>query len=131
MTRRSVEVGALSHQNPLPAASRIGPLVMSSIIAPFTPGTRDVPADVVAQVENLFHHAGEILTAAGASWADVIKMTFFVGDIAVRDAINAPWVRHFPDPESRPARHTLVVTMDNPAQAARCELTAYVEDRPD
>jgi enamine deaminase RidA (YjgF/YER057c/UK114 family) len=129
VARRSIEVGGLSHLNPLPAASRVGPLVETSIITPFNPGTRDVPPEVDAQIENLFHHAGEILTAAGATWDDVVKMTFFVGDLKVRQAINEPWVRYFPDPASRPARHSLLVTMDDPAQFARCELTAYVEDR--
>ncbi len=40
MTRRSIEIESFSHQNPIPAATRIGPLLVSSIIPPFDAGTR-------------------------------------------------------------------------------------------
>lgn len=124
MPRQSIDVGGFGHQNPIPAASRLGPLLMSSVIAPFDPGTRNVPADPAAQIENLFIHAGKILEAGGASWDDVVKMTFYVDDIAHRDLINAPWVQRFPDAASRPARHTQL-SLGGPA--VRCDVIAYVE----
>ena len=74
-----------------------------------TRAASQVPEDVDGQLANLFHHVGEMLAAAGADWRHVVKMTFYVPDIAVRDAINGPWLEHFPDPASRPARHTQLV----------------------
>jgi enamine deaminase RidA (YjgF/YER057c/UK114 family) len=124
--RRSIDIQSFSHQNPIPAASRIGPLVASSIIAPFDPGTRNLPEGVDAQLANLFHHVGQMLEAAGADWRHIAKMTFFVTDIAYRDAINGPWAEKFPDPASRPARHTQTVTPAGKL-AVSCDFLAYVE----
>jgi 2-iminobutanoate/2-iminopropanoate deaminase len=108
MPRRSIEISSFKHVNPIPTASRVGPLLVSSVIGPRDPGGGDTPDDVGAQLTNLFHHVGEMLAAADADWRHVAKMNFYVADIAVRDAINGPWVEHFPDPASRPARHTQV-----------------------
>jgi 2-iminobutanoate/2-iminopropanoate deaminase len=126
MARRSIEIKSFGHQNPIPAASRVGPLIVSSIIAPVDPGTRNLPDTVEAQLANLFHHVGEMLAGAGASWQHVVKMTFFVTDIAYREAINGPWVEKFPDAESRPARHTQKVEAAG-KMLVSCDFLAYVE----
>ena len=107
MPRRSIEIASFQHANPIPAASRVGPLLASSIIGPRDP-------------------VGEMLNAAGADWRHVAKMTFYVADIAVRDAINGPWTEHFPDPASRPARHTQVSA--TAGRAVTCDFLAYVDD---
>ena len=99
---------------------------MSSIIAARDPGGDRIPDDVEAQLANLFHHVGEMLAAAGADWRHVAKMNFYVPDLEMREAINGPWVEHFPDPESRPARHTQVAPSG--AKVVSCDFLAYVED---
>jgi hypothetical protein len=53
-------------------------------------------------------------------------MTFYVADIAVRDAINAPWTERFPDPASRPARHTQV--LPTAGRFISCDFLAYIDD---
>ncbi len=126
MSRRSIEIASFQHTNPIPAASRVGPLLASSVIAPRDPGSERVPKEVDTQLANLFHHVGEMLEAAGAEWRHVAKMTFFVADSAVREAINGPWTEHFPDPASRPARHTQV--LPTAGRAVTCEFLAYVDD---
>lgn len=126
MPRRSIDISGFAHQNPIPAATRIGPLLVSSVIAPFDPGTRKAPPEVEAQIANLFSHIGEMLAAGGADWRHVAKITFFVKDIEARDAINGPWAEKFPDPASRPARHTLVVP--GAGRVITCEFLAYIED---
>ena len=85
-----------------------------------------MPDDVEGQLSNLFHHVGAMLEAAGADWRHVAKMTFYVDDIAVRDAINQPWTEHFPDPASRPARHTQV--LPTAGRFISCDFLAYVDD---
>ena len=126
MPRTSIEIDTFHHANPIPAASRVGPLLVSSIIPPRDPGSDRMPDDVGAQLTNLFHHVGAMLKAAGADWRHVAKMTFYVADIAVRDAINQPWTEHFPDPASRPARHTQV--LPTAGRFVSCDFLAYVDD---
>jgi len=126
MPRTSIETESFRHANPIPAASRIGPLLVSSIIGPRDPGGDRMPDDVEGQLSNLFHHVGAMLEAAGADWRHVAKMTFYVADIAVRDAINQPWTEHFPDPASRPARHTQV--LPTAGRFISCDFLAYVDD---
>ena len=126
MARQSIETEGLIHANPIPAATRIGPLVESSIVVPYNPGTRDVPADFDTQVDNLFEHMGAILAAAGGGWDDMAKATFFVADPGeARKALNRPWVEHFPDPQSRPSRHTMKVPIAGEIKVS-CVFTAYI-----
>ena len=125
MPRQSIDAASFTHANPIPGACRIGPLLVSSVIVGRDPGTQHVPDTAEAQYQNLFHHIGEFLTAAGADWRHLAKITFFVPDIAFRDACNPVWLEHFPDPASRPARHTQVVAG---AKFASCEFIAFIDD---
>jgi 2-iminobutanoate/2-iminopropanoate deaminase len=106
--RRSIRIEGLSHQTAIPVASRIGPLLVSSVISPFNPGSRDVPPDAVSQARNIFHHVDLMLKAGGGGWSDVAKMEFWVVNVEGRAAIEGLWIERFPDPQSRPARHTHV-----------------------
>lgn len=126
MSRRSIEIDSFAHLTPIPAATRIGPLLVSSVIPSFDPYTRNVPPTAEAQIANLFGRAEAILEAGEATWDDVAKMTFFVTDLAQRDLINGPWAERFPDPESRPARHTQVVAPGG-SPMITCDLIAYVQ----
>ena len=104
--RKSIHIDGLSHLTAIPVASRIGPLLVSSVIAPFDPGTRNVPATLEAQAANIFSHVEKMLTAAGGNWSHVAKMEFWAPSAEARAVIDGPWAQKFPDPESRPARHT-------------------------
>jgi len=126
MPRRSIEITTFAHVNPIPAASRIGPLVVSSIIPAFEPGSRTLPDAFDDQLANVFTHAGEILKEAGASWGDVIRMTFYVSDIANREGINDRWAALFPVADSRPARYTQLVPPSG-KMLVSADLMAYVE----
>jgi 2-iminobutanoate/2-iminopropanoate deaminase len=126
MSRQSIEIASFHHGNPIPAAARVGPLLASSVIAPRDPDSEHIPPEVDAQVSNLFHHMGEMLAAAGAEWRHVARITFFAADGSVREAINRPWLEHFPDAGSRPARHTQI--LPTAGRAVSCEFLAYVDD---
>jgi len=127
MPRQSIEIDTFAHLNPIPAATRIGPLVVSSIIPAFDAGTRNLPDSIDEQLANLFGHVGKMLEGAGAGWGDVAKMTFYVSDIAVRDAINGPWAERFPDEDSRPSRYTQLISSGG-GTSVSCEFLAYVEE---
>jgi 2-iminobutanoate/2-iminopropanoate deaminase len=121
--RRSIDIESFEHANPIPCASRIGPMIASSVITARFPNSTEIPDDTATQVENLFHHIGEMLAAAGAGWEHVIKLEFSVPSLDDRAVINGPYLERFPDPASRPARHTSVGTPN-----AQCTFWAYVPD---
>ncbi|MCP3909398.1 MAG: RidA family protein [Actinomycetia bacterium] len=127
MTRRSIEIDSFAHANPIPCATRIGPLIESSIIPPFNPGGRELPDTIELQIDNLFVHMGKMLEKAGAGWEDMAKITFFVQDAAEsRAALNGPWEEKFPDPHSRPSRHTLEIPTSGKSKISSV-FTAYVD----
>jgi enamine deaminase RidA (YjgF/YER057c/UK114 family) len=123
--RQSIHTSTLSHLTAIPLASRIGPLLMSSIIAPFDPGTRNVPEKVEDQLANIFTHVNAMLEAAGAGWQHIAKMNFWVPSAEDRPKLEPLWIERFPDPASRPARHTQIAPQ---LQAAHADFTAYVID---
>lgn len=104
--RRSVHVENYSHgANPIPAASRVGNVVITGGISGQNPADGKTPDDPQAQVAHAFAQMERILKAAGASTEDVVKVDVVVKDFSLRDAINAEWLKMFPDEHSRPARH--------------------------
>lgn len=123
-SRRAISIEGLSHRTAIPVASRVGPLLASSVIAPFDPGTRNVPETFEAQYANIFRHVGLMLEAAGAGWQHIAKMEFWVPSQEARGALEAPWLEKFPDPDSRPARHTHV----GGGGAVSASFIAYVMD---
>lgn len=122
-SRRSISIDGLSHLTAIPVATRIGPLVVSSVIASFNPGTRDVPDNLQQQYANIFRHAGLMLEQAGADWRHVAKMEFWT-PTADREALDPFWLEKFPDEKSRPSRHTHV----GQDGAARASFLAYIYD---
>ena len=125
MARQSIEISSFTHANPIPAATRIGPLLVSSVIVGRDPGETTTPESPSAQYANLFHHIGQILQEAGADWRHVARITFYVPDLSYRDSCNPIWIEHFPDAGSRPSRHTQFVAG---AKFASCEFIAYIDD---
>ena len=108
MNRQSIEIPTFAHVTGIPVASRLGPLLASSIIPPFHPNTREVPDTPEGQIANVFDRVGAILDEAGASWGQIVMMTFCVADLSYRSLLQQPWLERFPDPASRPARHTML-----------------------
>jgi 2-iminobutanoate/2-iminopropanoate deaminase len=103
--RRSIDVEGFNHGvQPIPAACRVGNVVMTGGVAGIDPATGTLPDDVAKQAELMFAN----LAAAGASMDGLVKMTVWVKVPEARTALNEQWTRVFPDARSRPARHTLV-----------------------
>ena len=59
---------------------------------------------------HMFGTVQNILEAAGGTPANILKMTIWLRDASNREALNNEWVKMLPDPEGRPARHTLPLT---------------------
>jgi 2-iminobutanoate/2-iminopropanoate deaminase len=125
--RRSIEVEGFGHgATPIPAASRIGNMIASGGIAGLDTATGKIPDGLEAQVAAMFANVRKIIEAAGASTDDILKMTIWVRDRAARAVIDPHWIKMFPDPHSRPARHTLVYQLPDP-MLVQCDFFAMVE----
>lgn len=129
MSRRSIEVAGFSHgAQPIPAASKVGPLVMTGGVYGLDPATGAIPDDVTEQAQLMFANLSRIMAAAGGSLADVARMTVYVKVPEARVAVNAQWLAAFPDPTDRPARHTLVNEGLPANMLVQCDATAWIAE---
>jgi 2-iminobutanoate/2-iminopropanoate deaminase len=67
-----------------------------------------VAGDVVAQTEQVFRNLDAVLSAAGASWMDVVRSTVFLMDMRDFPRMNEVYARIVGD--ARPARSTVQVS---------------------
>lgn len=127
MTKRlSINGKASRHHHPIPNASRIGGLIMSSIISGVDPASGELPEALEEQVANVFAHIKHDVEAAGASVDDILKISVWVKDPASqRQALNAHWLALFPDAEHRPARETHSLPPESRSKIL-ANFTAYV-----
>ena len=121
--RRSIEIPGFRHKNPIPAACRLGNMLMTGIITGTDPRTGKLAETLEAQCANIFQHVRSIMAAAGGSTDDIIKINVFMADRSRRDVLNAEWIKMFPDPQSRPARHTAQANLEG-GQLIVCDITA-------
>jgi len=121
--RKSIDIAGFAHKNPIPAASRVGNMLMTGIITGTDPVSGKLAATVEAQAANIFQHVRAIMAAAGGSTDDIIKMNVWMKDRSNRDVLNAEWVKMFPDPHARPARHTSQTALEG-GQLIVCDITA-------
>ena len=125
--RQSIEIPGFKHANPIPGASRIGNIMMSSVISGRDPDGKTMPEDLAGQIVNLFAHIRSAVEAAGGTPDDILRITFYVKDPATgRAALNEEWVKMFPDENARPARHTLTLAAGGPSLVT-CEFTAVLD----
>jgi 2-iminobutanoate/2-iminopropanoate deaminase len=97
------------------APSAIGPYSQATIANGFLfmagqialdPATGQVVAgDVKAQTERAMMNLAAVLTAAGATWQDVVKTTVFLHDMNDFPVVNETYARMLG--EARPARSTV------------------------
>lgn len=125
--RTSIYIDGFSHgNNPVPAASVIGHTLMSGAIFGTLRASGTLPASREEQCRLMFDNAERILQAAGGSFGNVLKMTFYLHPDASRELLNAHWVQAFPDPASRPARHVIVSSTLPPAMSMQCDMVAHL-----
>jgi enamine deaminase RidA (YjgF/YER057c/UK114 family) len=120
--RRSINVEGYAHMNPIPAASRVGNLLMSGVVTG-RDASGGTPASVEEQCANMFGTVVRIVEAAGGTSANIIKMTIWLSDPGNREALNKEWVKTFPDGASRPARHTFPLAGGG-TTLVQCDVTA-------
>lgn len=122
--RQSVYTEAFSHGNPIPAASRVGNLLMTGIVNGIVKG--QAPGDLDAQCALMFARVREIMKAAGGSVENIVKMNVALTDVTRREEVNRHWVEMFPDPESRPVRHSTQAILDR-GKLVQCDIIAVMD----
>jgi 2-iminobutanoate/2-iminopropanoate deaminase len=124
MRRREIDVpgqaAPISHY--AHAVSADGPLLFVSGVVPVDDEGRLVGGnDVVEQARAVFRNLGAVLAAAGAGFADVVKVTVFLTDVDDRPLINP--VRQDAFGAARPAS-TLVEVSRLAVEGAKIEIEA-------
>jgi 2-iminobutanoate/2-iminopropanoate deaminase len=103
--RKSIHLEGFAHTNPIPTACKLGNIVMSGSIMPRN-AEGNIPATLEEQCTLMFKYVAEVMAKAGGSMDDIIKFSVSMKDASNREVLNRQWKELFPDPESRPARHT-------------------------
>jgi 2-iminobutanoate/2-iminopropanoate deaminase len=125
--KRSIHLEGIVHSAPIPLAARVGNMVFSSGIMGADPATGKLPAEGTEEVKHAFANFKAALAKAGAKLADVGYMKIYLKDASLRDAINKEWIECFPDPEDRPARHTLMWELSS-GMRLQLEVTAVITE---
>ena len=108
MTRQAIATsGAPGAIGPYSQAIAIDGLLFCSGQLGLDPATGELVEGVEAQAERSLRNLSAVLDAAGLAWADVVKTTIFLADMADFAAVNAVYGRFMPDPP--PARSTVAV----------------------
>jgi 2-iminobutanoate/2-iminopropanoate deaminase len=108
MTREAIATsGAPAAIGPYSQAIAIDGLLFCSGQLGLDPATGNLAEGVEAQAERSMHNLAAVLDAAGLAWADVVKTTIFLADIADFAIVNAVYGSFMPDPP--PARSTVQV----------------------
>jgi 2-iminobutanoate/2-iminopropanoate deaminase len=90
---------------PYSQAIRAGDFIFCSGQVGLDPATGALREGLVAQAEQVLDNLAAVLAAAGASFADVVKTTLFLADMADFATVNAIYGKRFAD--NPPARATL------------------------
>lgn len=130
MKRKSIYAEGFGHKNPIPAGCRIGNMIYSGSIQGSDPATGAYGATLAEQCELMFAHVKRIVEAGGGGPDDIIKMTVWMKDRSQRADLNAVWLRFFPDPNMRPARHTMQADLDG-GKMIECDFVAVLDEGGD
>lgn len=125
---RSLELEGLNHGSaPIPMGDRVGNMIFTSGISGKNPMTGKLAEGAAAQAFHAFENLRQLLENGGATMADVGQVTVLTVDDSLRDVVNAEWLRPFPDPQDRAARHTTVQALRGSALLQLIAIAAVPE----
>jgi enamine deaminase RidA (YjgF/YER057c/UK114 family) len=125
--RQTIHIEGFSHANPIPAAARVGPLLMSGLINGTDPATGKLAEGLEAQCACMFRQIRSVLAAAGGTPDQLVRLTVWLKDRSQRGPLNAQWLAMFPEPDNRPARLSLQAGDLSAGILVQCEITAYID----
>ena len=118
--------GLPAHKNPIPAAAVHKGILISSVISGKSVVTGSYSKNKVEQVSLVFKYIKKIVIEAGGTVQDIIKMDLYFSDKSDRSIVNPEWVKMFPDPNKRPARHAQIAELPKDC-CLQVTLTAVIE----
>jgi 2-iminobutanoate/2-iminopropanoate deaminase len=127
--RVSFELPGAEHTHPIPGGCRIGSFLITSGISGKDPQNGAYPEGIEGQCAQMFANIRALLDAGGATPEDVIKVNVWITDKALRPHLNRHWRAMFPDPHSRPARHTFASLDLDPPMLVQCEVMAVIQEK--
>jgi reactive intermediate/imine deaminase len=109
MSRQAIHSDAAPKAiGPYSQAVRAGDTLYLSGQTPLDPATGEmVPGDISAQATRVFENLSAVLTAAGATFDDVVRVAVYMTDLGNFGAVNEVMKRYFSEPY--PARSTIGV----------------------
>lgn len=122
--RQSIYSNAFSHGNPIPAACRVGNLLMTGIVNGVVKG--EPPGDLRAQCQLMFERVRAIMQDAGGGTDNIVKVNVAFTDVTRREEITDLWVALFPDPDNRPVRHSVQAELDR-GKLIQCDIIAVMD----
>ena len=125
--RQTLYVEGFAHANPIPAACRKGPLLMTGLVNGTDPATGKLAATLEEQCAHMFTQVRSILEAGGGTTQDIVRMTVWLKDRSQREPLNQQWLAMFPDPHDRPARLSLQAGELSGGILVQCEVTAFID----
>ena len=112
--RKAVYIEGFKHTNPIPNAARIGNILVSGALMGRDSRTDRIAEGIEAQTALVFRHMRDVVEVAGGTTNDIIKVNIALRDHGNREALNAEWVKMFPEEATRPARQTTPLVEDSP-----------------
>jgi 2-iminobutanoate/2-iminopropanoate deaminase len=110
---------------PYSQAVRAGDFVFCAGQTGLDPATGALREGVAAEAEQVLDNLGAVLAAAGAGFADVVKTTIFLTDMADFQTVNTIYGRRFSG--DLPARSTVQVAALPKGGHVEIEMVAYVK----
>jgi reactive intermediate/imine deaminase len=110
---------------PYSQAVRAGDTLYLSGQTPLDPATGElVPGDISAQTRQVFENLKAVLAAAGASFADVVRVGIYLTDLGHFAAVNEVMKQYFGEPY--PARSTIGVAALPRGAAVEIDMVAVL-----
>jgi 2-iminobutanoate/2-iminopropanoate deaminase len=102
-----------------PAMIASGPTIYVSSQSPIDPATNQFSTGSFAeQADLVFQNIGVLLEAAGATWADAVKVTVYLADSGNFATMNEVYLKYVVEPY--PARTTVPATISNTPLVVDC-----------
>lgn len=110
---------------PYSQAIVVGDFLFASGQIPINPATGEIQGTTIEeQAEQSMKNVGEILKAAGADYAKVVKTTCFLADMGDFAAFNGVYEKYF---TGKPARSCVAVKQLPKNVLCEVEVTAYLK----
>ncbi len=128
--RQTIQVpGRDRIHSPVPEGIRAEEFIFSSLLGPVGPN-REEGSDALEDAELLFGRIRGLVEAGGGTPADIVTLAVYVFDDKDRAAINQSWLKMFPDPADRPARHIINVSPHGTHWRFGAHFTAVLPEPP-